>query len=228
MHKKGVYEKFIKRPMDFILSLIALIVLSPVLLIVAVLVRIKLGSPVLFKQPRPGKNEIIFNLYKFRTMTSQKDSKGNLLPDEIRLTKLGKVLRSLSLDELPSLLNILKGDMSIVGPRPQLYRDLIFMTKEQRRRHEVNPGLTGLAQVEGRNRISWLEKLTYDLNYIDKISFKLDLVIIFKTFFKVIQRKDIESSDSVTSLDYGEWLLKNNLITKSDFLSKMEEYDDKL
>lgn len=228
MHKKGFYEKFIKRPMDFILSLIALIVLSPVLLIVAVLVRIKLGSPVLFKQPRPGKNEKIFNLYKFRSMTSQKDSKGNLLPDEIRLTKLGTVLRSLSLDELPSLLNILKGDMSIVGPRPQLFRDLIFMTKEQRRRHEVNPGLTGLAQVEGRNRISWLEKLNYDLNYIDKISFKLDIVIIFKTFFKVIQRKDIKSSDSVTSLDYGEWLLKNNLITKGDFLSKMEEYDDKL
>lgn len=198
MHKKGFYEKFIKRPMDFILSLVALIALSPVLLIVAILVRIKLGSPVLFKQSRPGKNEKIFNLYKFRSMTSQKDSKGSLLPDEIRLTKFGKLLRSTSLDELPSLINILKGDISIVGPRPLLVQYLPLYNKIQRRRHEVRPGLTGLAQVNGRNAISWEEKFNYDLKYVDKVTFFGDLLIILKTIIKVFVKEGISSNTSAT------------------------------
>ena len=166
-----MYAKYIKRILDFILSLIALIVLSPVLLVVAILVRIKLGSPIIFKQQRPGKDEKIFTLYKFRTMTDKKDENGNLLPDSERLTKFGKVLRSTSLDELPELVNILKGDMSIVGPRPLLIRDMLFMTDEQRKRHTVRQGLTGLAQINGRNNINWEEKLEYDLQYIKNITF---------------------------------------------------------
>ena len=153
--KGGIYRKYFKRPMDIILSLIALIVLSPILLIVALLVRIKLGSPVIFKQQRPGLNEKIFTMYKFRTMTDERDENGELLSDSIRLTKFGRLLRASSLDELPELFNILKGDMSIVGPRPQLVRDMVFMTKEQRQRHSVLPGLTGWAQVNGRNDVSW-------------------------------------------------------------------------
>ena len=161
-HKKGIYEKYIKRLLDLILSLIALICLSPILLIVAILVRVKLGSPVIFKQKRPGKDEKIFTLYKFRTMTDEKDESGNLLPDSQRLTKFGKFLRSTSLDELPELINIIKGDMSIVGPRPQLVRDMIFMNDEQRKRHSVRQGFTGLAQVNGRNNITWEEKRKYE------------------------------------------------------------------
>ena len=162
-----MYAKCIKRILDFILSFISIIVLMPVMLIIATLVRIKLGKPVIFKQQRPGKNEKIFTLYKFRTMTDKKDENGNLLPDEQRLTKFGKALRSTSLDELPELINILKGDMAIVGPRPQLIKDMLFMTKEQRRRHSVRQGLTGLAQISGRNNISWEEKINYDLNYFE-------------------------------------------------------------
>lgn len=174
-----MYAKYIKRILDFILSLIALIVLSPVLLVVAILVRIKLGSPIIFKQQRPGKDEKIFTLYKFRTMTDKKDENGNLLPDSERLTKFGKVLRSTSLDELPELVNILKGDMSIVGPRPLLIRDMLFMTDEQRKRHTVRQGLTGLAQINGRNNINWEEKLEYDLQYIKNITFVGDVKINF-------------------------------------------------
>ena len=177
-HKKGIYENYIKRILDIILSLVALICLSPILLIVAILVRVKLGSPVLFKQKRPGKDEKIFTLYKFRTMTDERDKSGNLLPDSQRLTKFGKFLRSTSLDELPELINIIKGDMSIVGPRPQLVRDMLFMTDEQRKRHSVRQGLTGLAQVNGRNNITWEDKLNYDLEYIQNITFIGDLKII--------------------------------------------------
>ena len=158
-----MYAKYIKRILDFILSFCALIVLSPILLVIAILVRVKLGSPIIFKQKRPGKDEKIFTLYKFRTMTDSRDEDGNLLPDSERLTKFGKFLRSTSLDELPELLNILKGDMAIVGPRPQLVRDMVFMTDEQRKRHIVRQGLTGLAQVSGRNNITWEEKINYDL-----------------------------------------------------------------
>ncbi|MDG0811831.1 sugar transferase [Cohnella rhizosphaerae] len=184
----GFYCKFVKRPMDALLSLLALVMASPILLITALLVRIKLGSPILFKQYRPGLSENIFVVYKFRTMTESKDGNGTLLPDSQRLTKFGLFLRSTSLDELPELYNILIGEMSIVGPRPQLVRDMVFMSPEQRGRHSVLPGLTGLAQVNGRNNISWEEKLQLDLQYIHNITFATDLKIIFKTIAKVFKR----------------------------------------
>ncbi|OED59296.1 sugar transferase [Acholeplasma laidlawii] len=196
--RKTFYELIIKRPMDFILSLIAIIVLLPVIIIVAILVRIKLGGPVLFTQNRPGKNEKIFKLYKFRTMTSAKDKDGKLLPDEVRLTKFGKFLRSTSLDELPGLFNILKGHMSIVGPRPLLVQYLPLYNEEQKKRHLVRPGLTGLAQVNGRNAISWDEKFKFDVKYVEKITFIGDIKIIILTAFKVIRRKDINSNTSAT------------------------------
>lgn len=187
-----MYAKYIKRILDLILSLMALIVLMPLMIIIGILVRINLGSPIIFKQKRPGKNEKIFTLYKFRTMTDKRDIDGNLLPDEYRLTKFGKFLRSTSLDELPELINIIKGDMAIVGPRPLLVEYLPYYTEEEKHRHDVRPGLTGLAQVNGRNAISWEEKLKYDTEYIKEISFYSDLKIIFKTIKKTIKRKDIK------------------------------------
>ena len=186
-----MYAKYIKRILDLILSLMALIVLMPLMIIIGILVRINLGSPIIFKQKRPGKNEKIFTLYKFRTMTDKGDIDGNLLPDEYRLAKFGKFLRSTSLDELPELINIIKGDMAIVGPRPLLVEYLPYYTEEEKHRHDVRPGLTGLAQVNGRNAISWEEKLKYDTEYIKKISFYSDLKIIFKTIKKTIKREDI-------------------------------------
>ena len=200
--KKGIYEKYIKRPMDFILSLMALIVLSPVLLIVAILVRLKLGSPVIFTQERPGKDEKIFKLYKFRTMTDERDSSGELLSDEIRLTKFGKWLRSTSLDELPELINILKGDMSIVGPRPLLVKYLPRYNKHQARRHEVRPGFTGYAQVNGRNSISWEEKFDLDVQYVDNVTFLGDWKIIIQTVGVVLKRDGISSSTSDTMEEF--------------------------
>lgn len=193
-----MYAKYIKRILDFILSLIALIVLSLVLLVVAILVRIKLGSPIIFKQQRPGKDEKIFTLYKFRTMTDKKDENGNLLPDSERLTKFGKVLRSTSLDELPELVNILKGDMSIVGPRPLLVEYLPLYSEEQKHRHDVRPGLTGLAQVSGRNSLSWEEKFNDDLQYIKHITFFEDVKIIFMTVAKVFKREGIAQEGNAT------------------------------
>ena len=187
-----MYAKYINRILDLILSLMALIVLMPLMIIIGILVRINLGSPIIFKQKRPGKNEKIFTLYKFRTMTDKRDIDGNLLPDEYRLTKFGKFLRSTSLDELPELINIIKGDMAIVGPRPLLVEYLPYYTEEEKHRHDVRPGLTGLAQVNGRNEISWEEKLKYDTEYIKEISFYSDLKIIFKTIKKTIKRKDIK------------------------------------
>ena len=212
-----MYAKYIKRPLDFILSLIAIIILSPLLLIVAILVRIKLGKPVIFKQQRPGKNEKIFTLYKFRTMTDKKDENGNLLPDEQRLTKFGKALRSTSLDELPELINILKGDMAIVGPRPQLIKDMLFMTKEQRRRHSVRQGLTGLAQISGRNNISWEEKINYDLKYIENITF----LVVLKTIRKVLKKEDIETEGMETAEDLCDYLLRTGKISKEEYKEKM-------
>ncbi|MGI6490867.1 MAG: sugar transferase [Pelotomaculum sp.] len=194
----GVYRKYIKRPMDFILSLIAIIVLAPVLLIIAVLVRVRLGSPVLFKQKRPGLNEKIFTLYKFRTMTDEKDENGELLPDDIRLTRFGKLLRSTSLDELPELFNILKGDMSVVGPRPLLIEYLPLYNNQQKRRHEVRPGLSGHAQVNGRNAISWEDKFELDVEYVDNVSFIGDWKIIFLTLKKAFMREDINSETAAT------------------------------
>lgn len=186
-----MYAKYIKRILDLTLSLMALIVLMPLMIIIGILVRINLGSPIIFKQKRPGKNEKIFTLYKFRTMTDKRDIDGNLLPDEYRLTKFGKFLRSTSLDELPELINIIKGDMAIVGPRPLLVEYLPYYTEEEKHRHDVRPGLTGLAQVNGRNLLEWDERLKKDLEYINSISVKNDLFIIFRTIINVIKRKDI-------------------------------------
>lgn len=198
MKKRGIYEKFLKRLLDFVCALIGLVVLSPILLIVAILVRIKLGSPVIFKQERPGKNEQIFKLYKFRTMTDQKDENGKLLPDMARLTKFGRFLRNSSLDELPEIINILKGDMSIVGPRPLLIKYLPLYNEKQRRRHEVSPGLTGYAQANGRNTMSWEEKFEMDVFYVDHITFTGDIKILYNTVLSVLRREGIDSSETST------------------------------
>lgn len=195
---KGIYEKCIKRILDFVLALSALIVLSPVICVVAILVRIKLGSPIIFKQERPGLHEKIFCMYKFRTMSDDKDEKGQLLPDDVRLKKFGKILRSTSLDELPELWNILRGDMSVVGPRPLLVQYLPLYSEEQRHRHDVRPGFTGLAQVNGRNSISWEEKFEWDVKYVRNITFINDFKIIMKTIFVVLRRQGVSSDTSVT------------------------------
>lgn len=200
-----MYAKYIKRWLDFILSLLAIIILSPILLIVALLVRIKLGSPIIFKQERPGLHEKIFTLYKFRTMTDEKDKDGNLLPDDQRLTKFGKLLRSTSLDELPELFNILKGDMSIVGPRPLAVQYLPYYNKTEKKRHSVLPGLTGLAQVNGRNTTNWPERFAYDIKYVNHISFLMDLSIILKTLGKVIKRGDITVRGTGKIIDFDQY-----------------------
>ncbi|MDM8109272.1 sugar transferase [Phascolarctobacterium faecium] len=197
-----MYKNFVKRILDIILSLIALIIFSPLLISTAILVRFKLGSPILFRQARPGKNEKIFHILKFRTMTDEKDKDGNLMPDEIRLTKFGQFLRSTSIDELPELLNILKGDMAVVGPRPLLVQYLDRYNDEQRHRHDVKPGLTGLAQVNGRNGITWEEKFNYDLQYVNNVTFLGDCKIILQTVQKVFQRQGISSATSVTMEEF--------------------------
>ena len=186
-----MYQKYIKRILDFVLSLLALIILSPLMLVLYILVRVKLGKPAIFKQERPGKDEKIFTLYKFRTMTDEKDENGELLPDSERLTKFGKTLRSTSLDELPELINILKGDMAIVGPRPLLVRYLPFYTEEERHRHDVRPGLTGLAQISGRNKVAWDRRLKLDVEYVNNCTFKNDIKIVCKTVKKVLKKEDI-------------------------------------
>lgn len=214
------YQRYGKRVIDLCLSLILLILFWWVLAIVALLVRFKLGSPVLFRQPRPGKDEKIFNLYKFRSMTDERDENGNLLPDEMRLTKFGKALRATSLDELPEVFNIVLGEMAIIGPRPQLVRDMVFMTPEQRRRHCVRPGLSGLAQVNGRNAIAWDDKLAYDLDYIEHITFAGDVAIFFKTLAKAfVKQEGITEDGMATAADYGDYLLAMKRVTR-------EKYDD--
>lgn len=218
-----MYAKYFKRLVDILCALAALIVFGWLYILVAILVRINLGSPVLFRQPRPGKDERIFNLYKFRTMTDKRDENGELLPDEVRLTKFGKFLRSTSLDELPETINILKGDMSVVGPRPQLVRDMVFMTAEQRRRHTVRPGLSGLAQVSGRNAIAWEKKLDVDLEYIENITFWGDVKIILLTVKKFLCREDISAEGMETAEDFGDYLLRTGEVTQENYNQLQEE-----
>ena len=225
MRKRGFYEKYIKRLLDIICSSLAIIVFFWLYLIIAILVRVKLGSPVLFKQPRPGMidpktgKERIFDMFKFRTMSDARDENGNLLPDEARLGKFGKALRATSLDELPEAFNILRGEMSVIGPRPQLVRDMTFMSERQRMRHTAKPGLSGLAQVKGRNAISWEEKIDWDLKYIENITFLNDLKLVWLTFKKVFVRNNItESSDEIdVTLDYGDALLKAGRISRDEY-----------
>lgn len=201
-HKKGFYEKYIKRPQDFLCALLACIVLSPVLLLTAILVKVNLGSPILFAQERPGLHGKIFKMYKFRTMTNEKDEKGQLLPDERRLTSFGKILRASSLDELPELGAILTGKMSVCGPRPLLIKYLPLYNEHQARRHEVRPGFTGLAQVSGRNSISWEERFDLDVEYVDHITFLGDWKIILKTVQTVLKREGINSATSETMEEF--------------------------
>lgn len=196
-----LYQTYLKRCLDVILASASFIVFSPILLITAVLVRIKLGSPVIFKQERPGRNEKLFKLYKFRTMTNKRDEKGELLPDEQRLTEFGRILRVTSLDELPELLNIIKGDMSIVGPRPLLVRYLPYYKKEEKIRHLVRPGLTGLAQINGRNNLNWDRRLAFDVKYVRNITFANDCKILFQTMGKVLRRSDIASGEQLIMQD---------------------------
>ena len=216
--KIGFYEKYIKRLFDIVCSLLAIIVFGWLYAIIAVLVKMKLGSPVIFTQPRPGKDEKIFKMYKFRSMTDERDENGELLPDEARLTKYGKWLRSTSLDELPEAFNILNGTMSVIGPRPQLVKDLVFMTPEQRMRHTAKPGLSGLAQVNGRNDISWEDKLSWDLKYIENITFIGDIKIIFATVGKAfIKHEGITEGDMATAEDFGDYLLSRGRIGKEEY-----------
>ncbi len=200
----GPYEKYFKRILDFLCGLAAVIVFGWLYIIIAILVRLKLGSPVLFTQERPGKNEKIFKLYKFRTMTDERDDDGNLLPDEVRLTKFGKFLRSTSLDELPEAFNIIKGDMSVVGPRPLLVSYLPWYTEQERNRHNVRPGLSGLAQVNGRNFIDWDSRLALDVQYVDKVTFLGDISIIFKTVLKFVMKQDIAVDTNKVEPNFAE------------------------
>lgn len=197
-----MYRKYIKRLLDIVISLCGIVVLSPIYLILGILVRVKLGTPVIFKQDRPGKDEKVFRLYKFRSMTDEKDESGNLLPDEVRLTPFGKKLRSTSLDELPELFNILKGDMSLIGPRPLLVRYLPRYNEFQRHRHDVRPGLTGLAQINGRNAITWEKKFEYDVEYVNKLSFALDARIFIGTVRAVLKREGISGENNATMEEF--------------------------
>lgn len=224
-----MYAKFFKRVTDFILALVATIVLSPVLLVIAIVGAIALKGNPFFVQPRPGKKgvdgrERIFNLIKFRTMSNDCDEEGEFLPDKERLGSYGKFLRSTSLDELPELINILKGEMSIIGPRPQLVRDMVFMTEQQRRRHDVRPGLTGLAQVNGRNCITWEHKFQYDLKYIDDgITLWGDLKILIKTVLVVLKRSDTVREGTVSDLDFGDWMLHEGKVDQTTYNEKQEQ-----
>lgn len=224
-----MYAKFLKRIIDFLLSFIASVVFFPLMMVLAIIGAIAMRGNPFFVQLRPGKkdkygNEKIFKLIKFRTMSNKRDSEGNLLPDEVRLNKYGRFLRSTSLDELPELWNILIGSLAIVGPRPQLVRDMVFMTEEQRRRHNVRPGLTGLAQVSGRNNITWEQKFEYDLQYIDsKITFFKDLKIIFRTVGKVLKRSDTVREGTASDIDFGDWLLSEGIVTQEEYEQKQEE-----
>lgn len=218
---RGFYEKYVKRLLDIVCSLLFIIVFCWLYAIIAIIVRFKMGSPVLFKQPRPGimkdGKETIFDMYKFRTMTDARDDNGELLPDDQRLPKFGAMLRSTSLDELPEVFCILKGTMSVIGPRPQLVRDMVFMTDEQRMRHTAKPGLTGLAQVMGRNAITWEEKLNWDLEYIERVTFWGDVKILFQTVAAVFKRSGITDGENATALDYGDALLRAGKVNREKY-----------
>ena len=218
-----MYPKYLKRILDFLLSLCAIIVLSPILLLLTIVGAIKMKGNPFFTQLRPGKDEKIFRLIKFRTMTCETDANGNPLPDEQRLVPYGRFLRSTSLDELPELFNILKGDMAIVGPRPLLVRDMVFMTPEQRKRHTVRQGLTGLAQVSGRNAMTWEDKLDYDLRYVRNLSFMVDFFIILKTIYKVLKREGITEEGQATAMDLGDYLLASGMVHKEEYASLQKE-----
>lgn len=224
-----MYAKFFKRFLDFTLSLLALIVLSPILFVLIIIGAIAMKGNPFFTQLRPGKidkktgKEKIFKLIKFRTMSNAKDKDGNLLPDEVRLNRYGKFLRSTSLDELPELINIVIGDMSLVGPRPQLVRDMVFMTAEQRKRHTVRAGLTGLAQVNGRNCISWEDKFAWDLKYVENITFVGDCKIIFQTVMKVLKRSDTVREGTVSDMDFGDWLIQEGKVDKVEYDERQKE-----
>ena len=212
-----MYAKYLKRIIDFCLSLLGLIVLSPLFILLMLLGTVFMKGNPFFVQPRPGKDEKIYNMIKFRTMDNRKDKEGNLLSDEVRLNKYGRFLRSTSLDEIPELLNIIKGDMAIVGPRPQLVRDMVFMSDEQRMRHTAKPGLTGLAQVRGRNAVTWEEKLDWDLKYIEKVSFLGDVKILLETVAVVFKRSGITDGENATALDNGDALLKAGKVSKPQY-----------
>jgi lipopolysaccharide/colanic/teichoic acid biosynthesis glycosyltransferase len=230
--KRGFYEKYIKRLLDVVCALLAIVVFCWLYAIIAIVVRIKMGRPVLFKQPRPGMidpktgKERIFDMYKFRTMTDERDENGELLPDEQRLPKFGKMLRATSLDELPEVFNILRGDMSVIGPRPQLVRDMVFMTDRQRMRHTAKPGLSGLAQVMGRNAITWEDKINWDLEYIKNVTFWGDLKILILTVKKVFGKGESAEELDVTS-DYGDALLKAGAVSASKY-DKLQEHAKEL
>ena len=223
-HQAGLYERYIKRLFHVVCYMLVIILFCWLYAIIALSVRVKLGTPVLFKQPRPGKDEKIFKMYKFRTMTDEKDANGNLLPDEARLTAFGKKLRNTSLDELPEVFNILKGEMSFIGPRPQLVRDMVFMTENQRSRHRVRPGLSGLAQVNGRNAINWEDKLKYDLEYIKEITFMGDMKIILQTITKAfIKQEGITEDGMATAEDFGDYLLSRKSVSRNEYDIKQLE-----
>lgn len=231
------YTNYLKPSLDIVVASIAFFFLIPLLVIVAIMVRIELGSPVIFKQVRPGKKgkdgkEQLFTLYKFRSMTDERDKDGKLMPDKVRLTNFGKLLRKTSLDELPELINILKGDMSIIGPRPLLIRDMVFMTEEQRKRHDVKPGLSGWAQINGRNSILWEDKLKYDLEYLECISFSFDVRILLITIAKVLKTENITYEDMVTAEDFGDYLVRIGKVDKRQYDAlqiesrKMQSWDN--
>lgn len=219
----GIYEQYLKRPLDCFLAAGALIVLSPVLLALTVIGAVEMRGNPFFTQPRPGKDEKVFRLIKFRTMNNKKDANGNLLPDEQRLTAYGKALRASSLDELPELINILKGDMALVGPRPQLVRDMVFMTPKQRQRHSVRQGLTGLAQCSGRNAMTWEQKFDYDLQYIQKITLLGDLKILFQTAAKVLEKEGITEDGMATAMDLGDYLLAAGRLSEEAYAAGQAE-----
>lgn len=219
----NLYHPFFKRLFDFFIAFMLLVFLAPILLIISLIVKIKLGSPIIFKQKRPGLNGKVFTMYKFRSMIEANDELGNSLSDMYRITKFGKFLRKTSLDELPELINVIKGDMSIVGPRPQLIQDYLCMSPYEKKRHSVRPGITGLAQVKGRNSITWDEKFVYDLLYLEKITFFRDIKIILKTIINVVLEKDITQENHVTAHNYGEYLIEKRRLSLDEYKSILKK-----